>query len=484
MRHFASLIGGILILVPCASSAAMAAEGSSRKPNIVFILCDDLGYAEVGCYGQKKIRTPHIDRLAVEGMRFTQYYSASPVCAPSRCALLTGKHMGHAAVRNNREVKPEGQHPLPAAEVTIAELLKHSGYATGCIGKWGLGPPGSEGDPLKQGFDYFYGYNCQRHAHNHYPSYLWRNDDRIELRGNDGGDTGEQYTHDLFEREAIQFIETHRDRPFFLYVPFTIPHLALQVPEDSLKEYEGQWEDPPYQGGQGYRPHRAPRAAYAAMVTRMDRSVGRIVEKLDELNLSDDTLIVFTSDNGPTHGNTGGADSAFFESAGRFRGLKGSLYEGGVRVPFIAGWPGKIKPGTTSDLACIAYDLLPTFCDVAGIEAPSETDRISLLPTLTGQDEQRKHEFLYWAFPAYGGQQAARLGRWKAVRQNLSKGVVKTELYDLQSDIGEQNDVAASNPEVVERLETLMAREHLASEDFPLPAIDVARGRGRAKSKK
>lgn len=462
----------------------------ARLPNIVFIMADDLGYAELGAYGQTKIRTPHLDRLAAEGMRFTQYYAGSPVCAPSRAVLMTGRHAGHAPVRDNREITPEGQHPMPADTVTLAELLKEAGYATGATGKWGLGFPGSEGDPLKQGFDLFFGYNCQRKAHNHYPSYLWRNDRKEVLEGNDDGLTGKQYAHDLFEREALQFIRERRDRPFFLYVPFTIPHLALQVPEDSLAEYKGQWEDPAYDGSRRYLPHPQPRAAYAAMITRMDRSVGRIVDLIRELRLDDSTIVIFTSDNGPTDDGIGGSDAAFFESAGHLRGLKGSVYEGGLRVPFIARWRGRIKPGTVSDLPAVAYDMVPTLSELAGAKVPKEVDGISLVPTLLGSPSnvlpgspsnvlpgfsraQKKRDFLYWEFPAYGGQQAVRLGNWKGVRQNLSKGRTTIELYDLAKDPGERNDVAAAHPDVVKRIADIMTREHRPSTEFPLPSIDT-----------
>jgi arylsulfatase A len=385
---------------------------------------------------------------------------------------MTGKHSGHAAIRTNREVKPEGQEPLPAAEVTIAELFQRAGYKTGAIGKWGLGPPNSEGDPLRQGFDFFYGYNCQRHAHNHYPTYLYRNHERIELPAGEQPDLGKVYSHDLFEREALSFVRSNRDQPFFLYLPFIIPHVALQVPDDSLAEYRGKWDDPPYTGGKGYRPHPHPRAAYAAMVTHMDRTVGRIVELVDELGLGEGTLIVFTSDNGPTHGGVGGSDSEFFNSAGQFRGLKGSLYEGGIRVPFIARWTGKIKPGTTSDLPCAAYDLLPTLCETATIEPPPNIDGLSILPTLCGRSEQKRHEFLYWEFPSYGGQQAVRMGDWKGVRQALAKGTIKTELYNLSRDIGERHDVAAEQPKIVEQIDRIMAESHVLSKLFPIKALD------------
>src|SRR5262245_24260397 len=322
-----------------ALAAATTATAADRPPNVVLIIADDLGWAELGCYGQKHIRTPSVDRLAAGGMTFTRFYAGNAVCAPSRCALMTGRHMGHATIRNNRAVGEEGQWPIKADDVTVTELLKAKGYATGAMGKWGLGMWDTAGSPLKHGFDLFYGYNCQGHAHSHYPTYLYRNDKRFELPGNNGV-TGDSYTQDLFEKEAIAFIEAHKGEPFFLYLPFIVPHTAVQVPEDSLAEYKGKLgDDPPYDGKTNgkpsYLPHPTPHAAYAAMVTRMDRSVGRIVEKIKAAGLENDTLIIFTSDNGPAH-NYGGTDSTFFKSAGNLRGLKGSLYEGGIRAPFIA----------------------------------------------------------------------------------------------------------------------------------------------------
>ncbi|MFN7623178.1 MAG: arylsulfatase, partial [Acidobacteriota bacterium] len=338
----------------------------AARPNIILIVADDLGSAELGSYGQKKIRTPHLDRLAAEGIRFTNFYAGSPVCAPSRYVLMTGRHGGHAYIRDNKEVSPEGQWPIPDSTVTIAELLKAQGYATGAFGKWGLGFVGSEGDPNRQGFDLFYGYNCQREAHNFYPTHLWRNEQKIMLEGNTRGLTGRQYSHDLIEAEALRFIRDHQDRPFFLYVPFTIPHLALQVPDDSLAEYVGTWDDPAYDGQNGYLPHPHPRAAYAAMVTRMDRSVGRMLQTLRETGLDRQTIVLFTSDNGPTYDRLGGSDSDFFQSAGILRGHKGSVYEGGIRVPLIAHWPGRIGAGRTADLPAAFYDLLPTLVEIGG----------------------------------------------------------------------------------------------------------------------
>ena len=468
-RLIAALVGLVVLASP-----ASAAE---RPPNIVLVIADDLGMHELGCYGQKLIKTPHIDKLAQGGMKFTHFYAGNAVCAPSRCALMTGKHMGHATSRNNRQFKKgeEGQFPIRAEDVTITELLKAKGYTTGAMGKWGLGMFDTSGSPMKHGFDLFFGYNCQAHAHSHYPKHIYRNETRIELPDNDGK-AGKSYTQDLFEKEALAFIDANKDKPFFLYLPFIVPHVAVQVPEDSLNEYKGKLgDDPPYdgtiKGRPSYLPHPAPHAGYAAMVTRMDRSVGRILEKLKALGLEKDTLVLFTSDNGPTH-NVGGADSTFFNSAGHLRGLKGSLYEGGIRVPLIAYRPGTIKPGSMCTERFYFPDVLPTLCEVAAATPPKDIDGVSFLPTLTGRGEQKQHEFLYWEFASYGGQQAVIAENWKAVRQNLAQGKVKTELYDLAKDESESTDLAAKHPDIVARLEGIMKREHTPSADFPLQAID------------
>lgn len=461
------------------------AYGSSQEgvPNIILILADDLGYGELGCYGQKKIRTPNLDRMAAEGIRFTQAYSGSPVCAPSRCVLMTGLHTGHAYIRDNKAVQPEGQEPIPDETVTIAEILKGAGYATGAAGKWGLGPVGSSGDPNRQGFDFFFGYNCQAHAHNFYPTYLWRNDQRVALdnpafsahqrlpEGADPNDpasyrqyVGKEYAPDRMIEEALAFIRQHQDRPFFFYFATTVPHLAIQVPEDSLAEYRGKWPDPPYPGGKGYLPHFSPRAGYAAMVTRMDRDIGRIFALLKELGLDERTLVLFSSDNGPTYDRLGGSDSEFFASAGPFSGLKGSVYEGGIRVPLLARWPGKIQPGRVTDHVCAFYDVLPTLAEVAGAKPPAATDGISFLPTLLEAAPQPRHEFLLWEFYGYGGQQAVRLGDWKGIRLNCHKdpnGPIK--LYHLKTDLAEKHDVADQHPEIVRKIAAIMAREHADS---------------------
>jgi arylsulfatase len=475
-----------LLLASAISPANTAPQKNRARPNIIFVMADDLGWGDLGSYGQKKIRTPNLDRMAAEGLRFTSFYSGSPVCAPSRCSLMTGKHGGHAFIRDNKEVRPEGQWPLAANEFTIPELLKAQGYATGAFGKWGLGFVGSEGDPNKQGFDLFYGYNCQREAHNFYPFHLWRNEQKVMLEGNDRGVTGKHYSHDLIEAEALQFIRDNKDRPFFAYVPFTIPHLALQVPEDSLREYDGAFpDDPPAPAQASYVACERPRATYAAMVTRMDRSVGRILALVKELGLDENTIVMFSSDNGGAfgrvtkdfdfeQGRSGGTDYVFFASTGPFRAFKGSVYEGGIRVPFIARWPGRIKPGGVSELPAANYDLLATFREIAGTTAPKESDGVSLLPTLTSKGKQRKHEFLFWDFNGYGGQQAVRMGDWKGLRRNLHQGNTKVELYNLAADIGEMNNLAEKHPDIVKRIEKIMAVEHRPSELFPFKAIDGA----------
>ncbi|MBW8041730.1 MAG: arylsulfatase [Planctomycetes bacterium] len=474
-RDFIKAVGfgaASMALSGCTNAAQRTRSGANRKrPNIVYIIADDLGYAEVGCYGQKKIKTPNIDKLASQGMKFTQHYSGNPVCAPSRCVLMTGKHSGHAQVRGNKQVggaegwklgaTTGGQWPLKAGTVTVARILKEAGYRTGAFGKWGLGRVGTTGDPNKQGFDHFFGYNCQRQAHTYYPNHLWR-DGKVEwLEANKDGKEG-AYSHDLIADEALKFVKANKDRPFFLYVPFTIPHVALQVPEDSLAQYKGKWPDPPYTGDKGYFPHPNPRACYAGMVTRMDRDVGRIMSLLKELNLEDNTIFMFTSDNGPTF--NGGSDSAFFESAHPLRGLKGSVYEGGIRVPFIVRWPDKVKAGSTSEHICAFWDFLPTCCELIGVDAPRDIDGISMLPSFLGKPgKQKKHKYLYWELR---GRQGVRMGRWKAVRINPNK---KIQLYDLDKDIGEKNDIANAHPKIKARMAELMRTGRTESDVFPMP---------------
>ncbi|MBI9016916.1 MAG: arylsulfatase [Phycisphaerae bacterium] len=469
-RNFLKISGtGIFgVLVSNCKSNALAID-NKIKPNIIFILADDLGYAEVGCYGQKKIKTPNIDKLAKQGMKFTQHYSGNPVCAPSRCTLITGMHNGHGQVRGNKQVGGKegwklgnttgGQYPLAKGTVTIANLLKKQGYATGAFGKWGLGIVDSTGDPQKQGFDHFYGYICQRQAHTYYPNHLW-NDGKVERIPENDNMQRKVYSHDLISQKALDFVRKYKDQPFFCYVPSTIPHVALQVPEENMKEYKGKWPETPFKGNpQGYTSQETPRAAYAAMVTTLDKEVGRMMDLVKELGIEDNTIFIFSSDNGPTF--NGGSDSKFFESAGPFRGLKCSVYEGGIRVPMIVRWPGKIKAGSVNDHISAFWDFMPTLCDATGSTSPSNIDGISMLPTWLGKKGQKQHEILYWEL---GNQQAIRMGNWKAVRMN--QGDIK--LYDLSKDIHEDNDVRAINPDITRKMEKLFVSERTECEAFPL----------------
>ena len=481
------------LLTPTASHAA------EQNPNIVFILADDLGYRELGSFGQKRIRTPNLDRLASQGMKLTQHYCGNAVCAPSRCVLMTSKHPGHATVRSNKSTPPEGQWPIFDEDVTLAEVFQEQGYVTGAFGKWGLGGPGSCGDPMVQGINRFFGYNCQAHAHSYYPSYLWDNDKHIKLNNNPpvpghkglskGADPkdprsydefkGQDYAPDRINAAALEFVKANKDRQFFLYYPTVIPHVALHVPDEELTPYlELGWKDPPFTkaSGYGYTPHFTPRAAYAAMITRMDRYVGNILNLLDELGLSDNTIVVFSSDNGTTHLGEE-VDYNFFESVGELRGLKGSLYEGGVRVPTLVRWPGKVKAGSENDRVSGFEDWMPTFLDLIGKTGavPKDVDGISLAPTLLGKT-QTPRPFLYREFPSYGGQQTIRVGDWKAVRQNMTRAdslkTVKTELYNIATDIGEKNDVSGQHPDIVAKLEKMMADNRVPSDVFPLLPID------------
>jgi len=467
---FAAASAGVTSLLPsCASIDQITA--ARKRPNIIFILADDLGYGDLGCYGQNKIKTPNIDKMAAEGMRFTDHYAGSTVCAPSRCSLMTGLHTGHCYIRGNKEVKPMGQWPLPPETVTVAKLMKKAGYTTALIGKWGLGGPGSTGIPNKQGFGYFYGYLCQRHAHNYYPELLFRNEERVPLKGNkianprpDGAGMAierAQYSHDLCTKEALVFLEQNRDRPFFLYLAFTIPHAnneagnkGMEVP--SLGQYaDKDWPEP--------------QKGHAAMITRMDRDIGRLFEKLKELGIDDDTLVIFTSDNGPHR--EGGNNPDFNDSNGPLRGIKRDLYEGGIRVPMIARWPGKVRAGSVSNHVSAFWDFLPSCCELADIKNPKGLDGISMVPTLWGQKQkQNKHEFLYWEFHAQGKKQAVRMGNWKGVRLNVEKNPDgPIELYNLKEDIDEKHNVADQHPEIVAKIANYMKTAQTPSEYWPMP---------------
>jgi len=468
----------------------------SEKPNIVYILADDLGYNELGCYGQDKIETPNIDALAASGIRFTQHYSGSPVCAPSRCVLMTGKHTGHAYIRGNDEwgergdtwnfakavedPNLEGQRPLPVGTKTIGSLLQGVGYKTAIVGKWGLGAPLTNSIPTKMGFDFFYGYNCQRQAHTFYPKHLWKNEEKDWLENElvvpgtklaEGADPNDpasyskyrlnDYAPELMLDEALGFVRENKESPFFLYFASPIPHVPLQAPEKWVEYYQKKFgPEEPYLGNKGYFPDRTPRATYAAMVSYLDEQVGDIVSELKKLGLYENTLILFSSDNGPTY--NGGSDSAYFDSASPFKSeygwAKGFSTEGGIRVPMIASWEGTIKGGRTSQHVSAFWDVLPTLCELSGASVPSDVDGLSFVPTLLGEP-QEPHEFLYWEFPAYEGQQAVRMGDWKALRKGIFKGNMDLELYNLKTDPREQFDVSKENPNVVVKIEAIMKTE-------------------------
>lgn len=441
-------------------------------PNIIYILADDLGYNELGCYGQTKIQTPNIDALAQNGMRFTQHYSGQAVCAPSRCVLLTGKHTGRATIRDNKEMQPDGQQPMLESDFTVAELLKKQQYATACIGKWGLGMPGTSGDPNQQGFDLFFGYNCQRQAHFYYPKYLWRNDQKVPYPQNKPRQGGPDFAPDRMSEAALNFISENKNRPFFLYYASPLPHVSLQITDEMLAQYQGKWPEKPHpETGHGYTGHPTPRAAYAAMISHLDRDVGRITALLKKLNLSHNTLVIFTSDNGATF--TGGVDYDFFESVKPLRGLKGSLFEGGIRVPMIASWPGKIPANSTSDLISSFADFLPTVAQLTRQHLSQPVTGQSILPELFGKKMNTAPRLLYWEFPAYGGQQAARYGEWKAIRRNLGKHhQAPIQLYNLKTDVAESKDVAAEHPELVNWFAQQMSEARQPSPIYSFPALD------------
>lgn len=470
-------------------------QATAAKPNVVFILADDLGYGELGCYGQEKIPTPNIDRLASEGTKFMRHYSGAPVCAPARCVLMTGKHTGHAEIRGNMQAKvnfpeyEEGQHPITDGAVTIAEVFKAAGYATAAIGKWGLGPVGSTGDPNKQGFDLFFGYNCQAVAHSYYPRFLLRNDRRIEINRNPipghlkkpEGEVkledyqGETYAPKLMVEEAGKFIAAQKDRPFFLYLAFIEPHVAIHPPQESVDRFPEEWDKEPYRGEAGYLPHPRPRAGYAAMIADLDNHVGRVLEALDGAGVADNTIVVFTSDNGTTlptnpdsHFNCGGCDARFFNSTLDLKGYKGSVYEGGIRVPMIVRYPGTVEACEVSDAPGHFADWLPTLCEAAEIEAPEGLDGESLWAVITG-GEADGHKPMVWVFPQYGGQVAVMTGRYKVLRRGLqTRQPGDWEVYDVVADRGEKKDLAKERPELIEAAKEVLRKEMGENKVFPL----------------
>ncbi|QEC54203.1 arylsulfatase [Anseongella ginsenosidimutans] len=456
---------------------------AQEKVNIIYIYADDLGYGELGCYGQEKIRTPHLDRMAREGMRFTQHYTSIPVCAPARGMLLTGMHAGHAYIRGNYELGgfadslEGGQMPLHEGAFTLPRMLKQVGYATAAIGKWGLGMHNTTGAPLKQGFDYFYGYLDQKQAHNYYPTHLWANgrwdtlnNPRINVhRALDpaaaGADDfayfkGNEYSGEKMTEKALDFITAHKAGPFFLYLPYTIPHASLQVPEKYTNAYLGEFEEQPYYGQNGYAAAEHPYATYAGMITFLDAQVGMILDRLRELGLDENTLVMFSSDNGTTF--NGGVNAEFFNSTGGLRGLKQDLFEGGIRMPFIARWPGKIPAGTVSDHISAQYDIMATLAELTGQEL-RHTDGISLLPTLLGKNAaQEKHEYLYFEYHARGGQLAVRMGDWKGVKVKQQQHAAENPwmIFNLRTDPGETTNLAARHPELARKFDAIVKDEH------------------------
>jgi len=478
----------------CSGASPGTADGESAepvRPNVVFVLADDLGWGELGSYGQARIRTPALDRMAREGLRFTDHYSGSPVCAPSRDVLLTGLHAGHAYIRDNDELPErgdvwgdtllEGQRPIRPDTYTLGRLFQDAGYVTAAIGKWGLGGPGSSGEPNLQGFDHWLGYLCQREAHNYYPTHLWKNGEKLPLPGNvrfsahqrfpAGADpddpasyarySGVTYAVDVMMDEAEAFVRAHRDEPFFLFLPLPLPHLALQVPGEDLSAYRAAFPEEPYAGDRGYLPHREPRAAYAGMISRLDRGVGRLLSLLSELDLDDRTLVVFTSDNGPSW--VGGVDPTFFESSGGLRGRKAQLWEGGIRVPLLARWPGRVPADAVSGHASGFADWMATFAELLDRPSPPG-DGVSLLPTLLGEPgrQQAPSGSLYWEFQ---GAQALRFGSWKAFRPAPDAPL---QLFDLAADPGETVDLAPLRPDVAAEAERRLAGSRTESELFPL----------------
>jgi uncharacterized sulfatase len=453
-----------VLAIPLAMAPRESRAADDSPPNIVFIMADDLGYGDLGCYGQKRIETPHIDKLAREGMRFTDFYAGSTVCAPSRCVLMTGHHTGHCLIRGNSKQN------LRAGDVTVAEVLKTAGYTTALCGKWGLGHEGSDGVPTRQGFDYFYGYLDQHHAHNYYPHFLMRNEERVPLKNVvpkpdrlGGGVASEkiEYSHDLITEEALSFLERSKDAPFFLYLALTIPHANNEAGKEGMEVPDyGQYADTDWPDAQ---------KGHAAMISRMDRDVGRLMAKLADLGLDENTIVFFTSDNGPH--SEGGTDPEFNDSNGPLRGTKRDLTEGGIRVPMIVRWPGKVEAGSTSDFAASLCDMMPTLAELAGadaqIEVPEDIDGLSFVPTVLGQgDRQRQHEYLYWAFYERGGARAIRMGNWKAVQQPIRTPI---RLYNLENDLGESTDLASMHPDLVEKAERVMDQAYTPSDTWKFP---------------
>lgn len=469
----------ILILFGSTSCKKAVEKPADLPPNVIFILADDLGYGDLGFLGQQFIETPNIDRLAAEGMFFSHHYAGSTVCAPSRSALLTGLHTGHTPIRGNSEIQPEGQYPMADTLMTLSKVFQEAGYATGAFGKWGLGMNETSGDPLNQGFGQFFGYLCQRYAHRYYPAYLWGNGQKVDLPGNDWTNKV-TYAPDVIQEKTLEFIDQNQSKPFFLFMPIVMPHAELAVPDDEIfQKYRQKFgKETPHVGPEGadygsdmripaYQSQPFPHATHAAMVERIDRIVGEVVAKLEALGLSENTMIIFTSDNGPHR--EGGADPDFFDSNGIFRGYKRDLYEGGIRVPTMVKWAGKVKAGGSSSHVSAFWDWLPTFAGLVGKNIPAEIDGISLLPTLLGEKDQASHDHLYWEFHELGGRQAVQKDGWKLVKYQIKDPEKMTaELYNLAVDPGETQDLSSENSEKVAELEELIRKAHRPNPVFRL----------------
>ncbi len=459
-------IAGLLLCCAPLYACSTAEEKQPKKPNVIYILADDLGYGDIEAYGQQIIKTPHLNKMASEGMLFTQHYAGTTVSAPSRGSLMTGLHTGHSQIRGNQEIAPEGQQPMEEGTYTIGKMMQNDGYVTGLFGKWGLGYPESPSIPKTMGFDEFYGYNCQREAHSYYPDHLWKNDKKVILEGNQNGERN-TYSQELIHQEALSFIRDHKDEPFFAMLTYTLPHAELNLPHDSIYHmYEGMFEETPYTGG--YHDSEKPRASFAAMVTLLDKYVGDVLAELKELGIDDNTIVLFTSDNGPHM--EGGADPVFFNSSGPLRGVKRDLYEGGIRVPMIVCYPNHIKAGTITDHISAFWDIMPTLADLTHTTMPAgvTTDGISFLPTLLNEGQQKEHEYLYWEFHEGGGRLALREGDWKLVVLNAkSPEKEKIELYNLADDLGETNDLAKTDTEKTKEMYDKMKSLRIESDIFP-----------------
>lgn len=467
MKKELILSGTLLAVLPACVTKTAEAKSDSTPPNIIYILADDLGYGDLGCYGQKLINTPNLDQMAAEGMLFTQHYAGCTVSAPSRGSLMTGMHTGHSQIRGNKEIEPEGQAPMISGTFTLGKMMQSAGYTTGIFGKWGLGYPGSESTPNKMGFDKFYGYNCQRMAHTYYPDHLWYNEEKVILEENKNGGRV-VYSQQMIHEQALNFIRENKDKPFMAMLTYTLPHAELNLPHDSIYQYyEDKFEETAYDGRHGYHPVEKPRASFAAMVAQLDYYVGEVLAELKKLGIDDNTIVMFTSDNGPHR--EGGADPDFFKSYGLLKGTKRDVYEGGIRVPFIVRYPGKVEAGTRSEHISAFWDMMPTFSELSGAEIPDSVriDGISVLPTLLGEKDQKLHEYLYWEFHELGGRIAVRQGNWKAVQLNAKKGTDEAiELYDLSKDIHEDEDLALQYPEKVNEMREIIKNAHVESEQF------------------